>query len=212
MAKNKITKSVILLLSLPLHLIAIIAEFFDLWNLKKDINKCVVEIRKYKENNISKNLRDVLVTAEDRRNKIHRGVDPIAMIRAIVVKIMKNEIQGASTIEQQFVRVVSQRYERKFTRKFREQILAILVSKRTTKENMANSYLCIAFYGSGKIGVLGIQKLLGSSAEFISIESAIEIVARLKYPEPLIATKEWRQKFEQRNKYIRYNLSIENRS
>src|SRR5208337_2064528 len=58
------------------------------------------------------NLRQALIAAEDHRFFNHGGVDPIALVRAIVRFHLRGRLQGASTIEQQLVRTVTMRYDR----------------------------------------------------------------------------------------------------
>jgi monofunctional glycosyltransferase len=138
----------------------------------------------------------------DRRNSIHCGVDVIAIFRAIKVRIFKKVYQGASTIEQQFVRVVSNRYEKSFYRKFREQLLAIAVSKRRTKSEISNAYLSIAYYGYDLEGIAAIKKICGENIKEIDLNKAIELVSRLKYPQPKNINDNWLEKHINRNKYI----------
>jgi penicillin-binding protein 1A len=102
---------------------------------------------------------DVLISAEDHRSSLHLGVDPIAMIRAFLVRIFKGKIEGASTIEQQFVRTITGRFERTISRKVREQALAIAVSRRRSKYAIASAYLSVAFYGTGCVGLKGLYGL-----------------------------------------------------
>lgn len=53
-----------------------------------------------------------LIAGEDHRFIAHRGIDPIAMGGAFYRLIAHRKIGGASTIEQQFVRVVTGLRER----------------------------------------------------------------------------------------------------
>lgn len=143
-----------------------------------------------------------LVVAEDRRSEMHRGVDPIAMIRAFSVRIRIGRIQGASTIEQQFVRVISGRYERSITRKLREQALAIAVARRRTKDQIAAAYLSVAFYGSGRVGTAAMVNQCGAELDAASQRVVFGMIARLKYAEPLRATWQWHAKLLRRIEYI----------
>ena len=90
------------------------------------------------------------------------------MIRALSVRIRHGTIQGASTIEQQFVRVMSGRYERSVARKLREQALAIAISRRREKKQVAAAYLSVAFYGSARRGVSGLMTQCGPELEAAS--------------------------------------------
>lgn len=147
-----------------------------------------------------------LVAAEDHRSAIHPGVDPIAICRVILVWTKTGAVQGASTIEQQLVRVVLGRYEKTLRRKFWEQLLAIGLSSRRPKSRIAMAYLSIAFYGSGQYGLSALMRRCGSDLHAATQGSVSEMVARLKYPEPLIPPPEWRQTILRRVCYIAHRL------
>ena len=188
--------------SIPFRLISHFFEYFKIDNIDKDLKKSLEIIDKYSLVKMDKKLIEVLIIAEDRRNTLHYGVDVIAIFRAIKVRVFKNVYQGASTIEQQFVRVVSNRYEKSFYRKFREQLLAIAVSKRRTKSEISNAYLSIAYYGYDLEGIAAIKKICGENIKEIDLNRAIELVSRLKYPQPKNINDNWLEKHINRNKYI----------
>jgi penicillin-binding protein 1A len=50
-----------------------------------------------------------LISGEDHRFYNHIGFDPIAILRAIYKRIDAGKIEGASTIEQQYVRTCTER-------------------------------------------------------------------------------------------------------
>ena len=114
---------------MPIILLANIINLLNIKSFKDDIEKSLKIIDDFSNIKIDKRFIQVLILAEDRRNKLHRGVDTIAILRAIKVRLLENKYQGASTIEQQFIRVVTNRFEKTFYRKLREQILAILLDK-----------------------------------------------------------------------------------
>lgn len=120
MAKNTFSLIFIKISIIPLRVFSYFFEYFKIDNIDKDLKKSLEIIDKYSLIKIDEKLVNVLIIAEDRRNTLHCGVDTIAIFRAIKVRIFKKVYQGASTIEQQFVRVVSNRYEKSFYRKFRE--------------------------------------------------------------------------------------------
>ena len=167
---------------------------------------------------------DALVDAEDHRNELHLGVDPIGMLRALIVRIHTGQVQGASTIEQQFVRVVTKRYQRTVLRKIREQILAVAVSRCRKKKAVASAYLAIAFYGSGSVGVDGLKARFGPELHRVTDEQSLEFVAQLKYPRPQKPKAAWHNKINARiealterrrgaaNKALHRTLSLASRS
>jgi penicillin-binding protein 1A len=124
------------------------------------------------------------------------------MIRALSVRARSGRIQGASTIEQQFVRVISGRYERSFMRKIREQALAIAVSRRRAKSQIAEAYLSVAFYGSHLRGASGLLAACGVELDAASPRLIFGMIAKLKYPEPSQPGPQWEAKLQRRIRYI----------
>ena len=147
-----------------------------------------------------------LVAAEDHRSALHPGIDPIAIFRVMLVWAQTGAVQGASTIEQQLVRVALGRYERTLRRKFWEQLLAIGLSSRRTKSRIAMAYLSIAFYGSGQYGLSALIRHCGSELLVAPQDNILQMIAKLKYPEPLSPSPEWRQKILRRVSYIAHRL------
>ena len=152
-----------------------------------------------------------LVAAEDHRSSIHPGVDPIAMFRALLVWVRVGQVQGASTIEQQLVRVVLDRYEKTIRRKLREQLVAVALSRKRSKAQIAKAYLGNAFYGSGLYGLSALTRACKPNLETTSQDSISHMIARLKYPKPLSPTTAWHQRVRDRVQYIAIRLNENNR-
>ena len=178
------------------------AEAINLWNLKADIAICLDTVDRSKRQSIPVQFIHALIVAEDRRNHVHFGVDPIGVVRAVHAHITGKGIQGASTIEQQFVRVVSGAYERTIQRKLREQALAISVSRRRSKAQIASAYLGVAYYGPDLVGFSGLRRLSGTNLETCPAHRIYTAIARLKYPEPVQPSIDWKQKLFWREAYI----------
>ena len=182
---------------MPIILLANIINLLNIKSFKDDIEKSLKIIDDFSNIKIDKRFIQVLILAEDRRNKLHRGVDTIAILRAIKVRLLENKYQGASTIEQQFIRVVTNRFEKTFYRKLREQILAILLDKKAKKYDISKSYLLIAYYGYNLTGLSAIKKIC-IDINKVDITTAIEIISRLKYPQPKNINNIWLSKKNKR--------------
>ena len=186
-------------MSLPFIAFSRLAEALNLWNVRPDLARCLRTVDNFADQHtLPKRFLKALVVAEDRRNADHFGVDPIGMMRAAASLVTRNGLQGASTIEQQFVRVVTKRYERTISRKIREQALAIALSRRRTKKQISATYLQVAFYGHGLVGVQGLSRLCGNSLRSSSSTTVYGAIARLKYPEPLNPSDYWKQQLSHR--------------
>lgn len=140
-----------------------------------------------------------MILAEDHRSNYHYGVDQFAIARAIYLKLSKNVTQGASTIEQQFVRTLSGRYERTLRRKLREQVLSVMLCARFNKRDIAEAYLSCAYFGAGLQGEDGIRKL-----RCLDIHMGDEsVIACLKYPVPSSLNDKYLKKLLRRVIYIK---------
>jgi membrane carboxypeptidase/penicillin-binding protein len=153
---------------------------------------------------ISENLLNTLILAEDRRFLFHPGVDPVAVVRALFSLLFLGKLQGASTIEQQLVRTVTKRYNLSITRKLREMFLALLVSSSFPKEQIAKAYLSIAYFGWQMNGIDQACDRLSINVKDASLSDAAEIIARLKYPEPEVASLKRHQQIQVRVSHIIY--------
>lgn len=174
-------KALIVVLSAPFILLSRIAELINAWGIFSEIKQCLAVIDAFADK-VPHQFIDTLTIAEDHRSLIHPGVDPIAMVRAAWHCVVHDRLQGASTIEQQLVRVVLKRYDKNLIRKIHEQILAICISRRRQKEQIASAYLSIAFYGSGCLGLTGLRHHCGPNLIYADRQTIRGMIARLKYP------------------------------
>ena len=130
-------------------------------------------------------LINLLILAEDHRNRFHIGFDVIAIFRACYRRMTSSNLEGASTIEQQLVRVITGDYRRTLYRKLKEIIMAVCIRKNHNRRILAIIYLDIAYYGTYYqsldeiLGKYGLSKL-----DEIDLQTCASIIARLKYPEP----------------------------
>lgn len=200
MATRALLAVVLHILALPLVGFSCIMILLNFNGLALDFRRCLEAVDATPT--LPPKYVTTLVAAEDHRSAFHPGVDVIGILRAIFVRARLGKIQGASTIEQQFVRVVLGRYEKTLYRKFREQMIAIGLAFQRPKAKIAMAYLCVAFYGSGQNGFLALKRICGSQLEAASQGDISKVIARLKYPEPLSASHEWCQKIDRRVEYI----------
>jgi hypothetical protein len=124
-------------------------------------------------------LLHALLAAEDHRFFFHRGIDPVAVLRALV-RTATGHQQGGSSLEQQLIRTLTGDYRRCVRRKIREMLLASTVCEIYTKEEIAYVYLDIAYFGEGIAGSAAALQQIRLGGPCI----ASALVAHLKYPSP----------------------------
>lgn len=133
----------------------------------------------------NRTLEQILISGEDHRFRYHFGFDLIGILRALKNRVLYNKIEGASTIEQQLVRVLTNDFKRTFRRKIKEIFLATTLSELVPRGDIPLIYLYVAYYGAGMNGLeQAYQKLHIGQPKLISKEICAEIIARIKYPEP----------------------------
>src|SRR3954454_7996398 len=104
---------------------------------------------------ISPNVKSAVIAIEDKRFYEHSGVDYRGIARAVVQDVVKSHAaQGASTIEQQFVKnVLEAQGTRTVFEKLREAALAYHLDRRWTKDKILTEYLNTIYFGNGAYGI-----------------------------------------------------------
>jgi membrane peptidoglycan carboxypeptidase len=160
---------------------------------------------------IPRSLLAALVAGEDHRFYKHRGFDPIAMAGAFYRFVAYGRLGGASTLEQQFVRILTGRAERSLRRKLREIALACYVSRKYRKSEIAEMYLTVAYFGWRMKGFEEACNTLSIAAPRMTVREAASLIARLKYPQPSELTKERQALIARRTDHI-YKLMYRSNS
>src|SRR5262252_5156131 len=136
---------------------------------------------------ISQNLIDATLAAEDAFFYQHRGVDLRATIRSAFITGSGASTTGASTITQQLVRnVILSPEERKqvtVTRKAREIILAYQLDEKLSKDEIMEMYLNEVFYGNQAYGIeAAAQSYFDKHARDLDIAQAALIAGLVQSP------------------------------
>ena len=99
-------------------------------------------------------MTDAVIATEDRGFYKHHGIDPFGIVRALVNDLRgRGNLQGASTLTQQYVKNAYLGQQRTLTRKFREAVLALKVERQLTKRQILERYLNTIYFGRGAYGV-----------------------------------------------------------
>src|SRR5512132_2885176 len=103
-------------------------------------------------------LKQAAVAAENRTFWTDKGIAIRGMIRAAWTIARGGDVQGGSTITQQYIKILYLNSERTLTRKFRELFLAYKISKEMSKEDILAGYLNTIYFGHGAYGVQAASK------------------------------------------------------
>lgn len=93
-------------------------------------------------------LRESLISVEDQDFSSHLGISPTGIIRAMLANIKAGKmVQGGSTITQQLVKNFFLNSNRTFARKLQEAVMAVILERRYTKEEILTAYINEVFLG-----------------------------------------------------------------
>jgi membrane peptidoglycan carboxypeptidase len=151
-----------------------------------------------------------LIAGEDHRFYKHSGVDFIGIVAAIRRSIWQRRMFGASTINQQLIRVLTDRYERTLKRKVKEILFASLVTRAIPKSDIPGLYLSIAYFGWAMNGLEQACRRLGIVLPTITLRQAAALVAQIKYPRPMSVSPARSRQIDTRTEYLMRLISRHN--
>ncbi|HZX07323.1 transglycosylase domain-containing protein, partial [Kribbella sp.] len=102
---------------------------------------------------IPKHVQDAVIAAEDRTFWTNPGISPQGMIRAAWNIARGQQLQGGSTITQQYVKVMYLTQERTLTRKLQELFIATKLGRTRDKSSTLEGYLNTIYFGKGAYGI-----------------------------------------------------------
>ena len=107
-----------------------------------------------KLNEISKDLINATVAIEDKEFYSHKGVSLSSIARAAYENYKADRItQGGSTITQQLVKLTLLTSEKSYERKIKEAVLATMLERQYSKEQILEMYLNRVPYGRNTYGI-----------------------------------------------------------
>lgn len=133
---------------------------------------------------LPQHLIDAVISIEDRRFRVHFGVDPIGIARALFTNLTTGRVvQGGSTLTQQLAKNLYLGPERTLKRKAQEAILALILEARFTKNEILELYLNRVYFGAGTYGVEAASaRYFAKPAEELSLREAALLAGLLKAP------------------------------
>ncbi|MDO5683790.1 MAG: transglycosylase domain-containing protein, partial [Propionibacteriaceae bacterium] len=128
-------------------------------------------------------MKDAAIAAENRTFWSDRGISVTGMLRAAFTIARGGEMQGGSTITQQYIKILYLNSERTFERKFKELFLAVKMGRETSKEQILEGYLNTIYFGRGAYGIEAASKAyFNVNAEQLTIPQAAFLATVLNNP------------------------------
>ncbi len=207
---------VVVLVSISI-MIAVVGNGYDMYKEaleQTSLEEQVASIRQ-KENyalleELPQIYKNAVISVEDHRFYTHKGIDMIAIARAIVNDIKAMDfVEGGSTITQQLAKNIYFTQEKKITRKIAEVFMAFEMERNYTKEEILELYLNTSYFGDGYYTVKEacrgyFQKELNQMTDYeaillAGIPNAPSVYAPTKNPE--LAKQRQKQVVEKMVKY-----------
>lgn len=132
---------------------------------------------------IAQPMKDAVVAAEDRSFWTNRGISPRGMARGVWAILRGGDVQGGSTITQQYIKLRYLTSERTMTRKLNELALAVKMNNQVSKQDILAGYLNTVYFGRGAYGVeKGAETYFGVQAKDLSVPQAAVLAALVNNP------------------------------
>jgi membrane peptidoglycan carboxypeptidase len=132
-------------------------------------------------------LASAVVASEDSRYYWHFGVDPLGVLRAVLINKRSGDIQqGASTVTQQVARSLFREYvgsQDSLERKVKEAVVSLKLETFYSKDDILLTYLNRVFLGADTSGFEDAAKYyFNKSAKELTLSEAATLVAILPAP------------------------------
>ena len=174
-------------------------------NLFSDEHRYYVTIE-----NIPPRLIEALLAIEDTNFFEHSGVNPDAIMRAIIKDVSAGKLkEGASTITQQLVKNALLTREKKFSRKFKELLYSIRIEQELTKEQILERYFNEIYLGHGYYGIkTASDGYFHKGLKELTLKEMAMLVALPKGPNFYAPTKNYELNLGRANRIIERMLDL----
>ncbi len=128
-------------------------------------------------------IKNAVVAAENRTFWTDEGIDPRGILRAAFSNAQGNSTQGASTITQQYVKILYLTQDRTWKRKIKEAVLSLKIQNQYSKEEVLEGYLNTIYFGRGAYGIQAAsQAYFGRDAKDLTVRQSAALAAILNNP------------------------------
>lgn len=139
---------------------------------------------------VSKDMQHAVLAAEDKNFYSEPGISPKGIARALYVNVTGGELQGGSTITQQYAKNAYLSQERTFSRKMREIVLAVKLDRKYSKDQILEFYLNTIYFGRGAYGIEAAAKAYyNTTAANLTAQQGAVIAGLIRSPNYLDPAK-----------------------
>jgi penicillin-binding protein 1B len=166
--------------------------------------------RRVRYDQLPEHLVKAVLAIEDRRFFTHPGLDPIRLIAAAIrnLRTEKEIPHGGSTITQQLCKNFFLTPERTYRRKAQEALLAFVLERRATKQEILELYLNDVYLGqAGSFGINGVGEAariyFRKDVSNLTLPEAALLAGMIQSPNPYNPFRHEKRATERRNEVIR---------
>src|SRR3954453_7246352 len=128
-------------------------------------------------------MQDAAIAAEDPTFYANRRIDPKGILRAAFSNAKGNATQGASTITQQYVKILYLTQQRTLSRKIKEAFLSLKIHNDRTKSEILEGYLNTIYFGRSAYGIqAAANAYFGVPAKDLNAPQSAMLAAILNSP------------------------------
>jgi membrane peptidoglycan carboxypeptidase len=164
---------------LPLPQVATI-EYSDGSTLAKigTVDRTIVHLEQ-----VPAHVRWAVLAAEDRGFYSEPGVSIRGTVRAALTDLTGGNTQGGSGITQQYVKNAYLNNATSLTRKLKELMIAVKLSREYSKDQILEFYLNTVYFGRGAYGIqAGAQAFFGENVEQLTVAQGALLAGLLRAP------------------------------
>lgn len=155
----------------------------EVYKLAAEENRTPVRISE-----IPKEVQDAFTAVEDNRFREHFGIDLVGITRATWKNVLyftgrHNQLEGASTITQQLVKLAYLTPDQTVFRKVQEMLIAIQLERRYTKDEILERYLNQIYFNNSAYGLqAAAQTYFQKDAKDLTVQEGAFLAGIIKFP------------------------------
>ena len=151
---------------------------------------------------VSMPMRDAILAAEDHEFYTHSGFSPRAVARATAANLRGGDLQGGSTITQQYAKNTFLSGDRTMKRKVREILLSLKLETQIDKNTILQDYLNTIWFGRDSYGIdTAAQAYFNKQPKQLDVAESAMLAAMVRAP-GLYDPDRHRERLERRWNYV----------
>lgn len=133
---------------------------------------------------ISNNLKNAVISVEDKNFYEHNGFDYLRILKAFFTNFKSRKIvEGGSTISQQYIKNAYLDFDKTWSRKIKEAMMTLNLEMHYSKDEILEAYLNTINYGLGNYGIVSAANFyFNKNVDELTLEESIILAGIPKNP------------------------------